>query len=407
MECFEQLLYQLHISYLHARKNKRSTYNQLKFELSQEQGLIQLAKAIYERQYQPKPCIGFIIHKPVMREIFAADFSDRIVHHFIYRCIYPHIDKKLINDTYSCRKGKGTLYGINRLKHFIRSCTNNYSKPVYILKLDIEAYFMKMQHQVIYNKVVALLPEQKRSYLGISRDTLMYLLQYTIFNSVTENCRIKGSRNDWRELPMSKSLFHQAPNTGLPIGNLTSQVFGNIYLNDMDHYIKRILKIKYYGRYVDDMVFVHSDKKRLKEIIPLLQVELNKLGMQIHPQKIVLVSSDEGIQFLGQYVKPYRCYISNRTKNNFYHAIQRVNHDMTALAELNRQHLCDIRAILNSYLGIMKHANTYSLREAMLNKLCSRFYDFFYISEDMNKVILRKGKTDGTLFGTTSLQTGV
>lgn len=325
-----------------------------------------------------------------MREIFAADFTDRIIHHLIYRCIYPYIDKKLINDTYSCRKGKGTLYGINRLKHFIRSCSDNYSKPAYILKLDIEAYFMNMQHQIIYNKVVSLLPEQKQSYLGISSDTLLYLLKRTIFNKVPDNCRIKGSRSNWRELPASKSLFHQTPNTGLPIGNLTSQVFGNIYLSDLDHYIKRTLKIKYYGRYVDDMVFVHNDKKRLEEIVPLLQDELIKLGMQIHPNKIVLVSSDEGIQFLGQCIKPYRCYINNRTKNNFYYAIQRVNHDMTELAELNWQQLCDIRAILNSYLGIMKHAHTYYLRKAMLNKLCRRFYDFFTISENMNKVSIKK-----------------
>jgi len=175
METYEHLLYQLHLSYLQARKNKRNTNNQLRFEMYQEEGLMQLAKDIYKRKYSTKPSIAFIINKPVMREIFAADFTDRIVHHLLYRCIYPIIDRKLINDTYSCRLGKGTLYGINRVNKFIRSCSNNYSKETYILKLDIQAYFMNMQHQIIYEKVLAILPANKQYYLGLSRDTVLVL----------------------------------------------------------------------------------------------------------------------------------------------------------------------------------------------------------------------------------------
>ena len=174
-----------------------------------------------------------------MREIFAADFTDRVIHHLLYRCIYSIIDRKLINDTYSCRVGKGTLYGINRVTKFIRSCSNNYSKDTYILKLDIQAYFMNMQHQIIFDKVLAMLPEQKQNFLGISKETVLYLLRQTIFNPVKENCRIKGNRTDWDGLPASKSLFHYPNTTGLPFGNLTSQVFGNVYMNDFDHWVKK------------------------------------------------------------------------------------------------------------------------------------------------------------------------
>ena len=136
METFEHLLYQLHLSYLQARKNKRNTHNQLAFELSQETNLHQLAKAIFERKYTPKPCIAFIIQNPVMREIFAADFTDRVIHHLIYRCIYPIIDKKLIYDTYSCRVGKGTLFGINRAKGFMRSCSQDFTKETYVFCIE-------------------------------------------------------------------------------------------------------------------------------------------------------------------------------------------------------------------------------------------------------------------------------
>jgi RNA-directed DNA polymerase len=391
MEKFEHLLYQLHLSYLQARKNKRNTHNQLRFEICQEEGLMQLAKAIYERKYTPKPCIAFIINKPVMREIFAADFIDRVVHHLLYRCLYPIIDRKLINDTYSCRVGKGTLYGINRVSKFIRSCSSNYSKETYILKLDIQAYFMNMQHQIIYDKVLDMLPVKKQNYLGISEKTILYLLEQTIFNPIKENCCIKGNHNDWNGLPPSKSLFHYPNNMGLPIGNLTSQIFGNIYMNDFDHYVKKDLGIKYYGRYVDDMVFVHNDKKHLQSLIPKLSdFLLSTLHLTIHPNKIVLVNANEGIQFLGQIIKPYRNYVSNRTKNNFYQAIQQINKIMEVVPEFSWQQLCDIRTVLNSYLGILQHANTFNLRKAMMGKLKRRFYDFFYMSKNLDKVIINE-----------------
>ncbi|MEI7423933.1 MAG: RNA-directed DNA polymerase [Prolixibacteraceae bacterium] len=390
MEPFAQLLYQLHLSYLQARKNKRNTQNQIGFEINQEENLAQLATAIYNRTYIPKPSIAFIIQKPVMREIFAADFSDRVVHHLIYRCIYPFIDNKLINDTYSCRKSKGTLYGINRIKQFIGSCTSNYKQDAYILKLDIQAYFMNMQHQLLYDKVLGLLPKDKTIFLGLDKTTVLYLLQQTIFNDVTEDCRIKGKRSDWDNLPSSKSLFHYNPNTGLPIGNLTSQVFGNVYLNDLDQCIKRKLHIKYYGRYVDDMIFVHQDKIFLQSIIPIIQDELARIGLLIHPNKIVLEKADKGVLFLGQFLKPYRTYIGNRTKNNFYQAILQINKMLAEKPQFSWNELCKTRAVLNSYLGTLSHTNTFLLRQKMLGRLINRFHDFFFTAKNLTKVIINK-----------------
>ena len=389
MESFNQLLYQLHLSYLEARKNKRNTHNQLAFELNQEIKLHSLAKDISNRKYMPKPCIAFIIQKPVMREIFAADFSDRVIHHLIYRCIYKDIDKRLIFDTYSCREGKGTLFGINRTKKFIRSCSEDYTKSTYYLKLDIEAYFMNMNHDILHKKVLAMIPSSKSSFRGISRETLLYLIKQTIFNNVSKNCRIKGSKLDWEGLPPSKSLFNYPSHKGLPIGNLTSQVFGNVYMNDLDHFVKKDLKLKYYGRYVDDMLFVHNDKSYLKSIIPRLHEFLNsELKLNIHPNKIVLNSIDKGIPFLGQIIKPHCSYISNRTKNNFYQAIQEVNKLMAVVPQFSWKQLCDIRAKINSYLGYMKHANSYKLRKSMLRKLIRRFYDFYFVKGEFKKVVI-------------------
>jgi hypothetical protein len=391
METFEHLLYQLNLSYLQARKNKRNTHNQLAFELNQETNLHHLAKAIYERKYAPKPCIAFIINKPVMREIFAADFTDRVNHHFIYRCIYPIIDRKLIHDTYSCRVGKGTLFGIDRAKGFMRSCSQDFTKDTYFLKLDIEAYFMNMHHDILFEQVIAMLPQNKKSFLGISRETLIYLIRQTIFNNVAENCRIKGSKSDWDGLPPSKSLFNYPSNTGLPIGNLTSQVFGNVYMNDFDHFVKKEMKVKYYGRYVDDMLFVHNDKSFLEDIISQLShFLLSHFQLKIHPNKIVLKSVNEGIPFLGQIIKPHCTYIGNRTKNNFYQAIQEINKVMAVVPQFTWQQLCDIRATLNSYLGCMHHTNSFKLRKSMLDRLIQRFYDFYLVDRNFKKVLINE-----------------
>jgi hypothetical protein len=249
---------------------------------------------------------------------------------------------------------------------------------------------MNMQHDTIYQKVIDLLPPDKQSFLGISKDTLLYLLRQTIFNGVAENCRIKGKRSDWTGLPASKSLFNYPKDTGLPIGNLTSQVFGNVYLNDFDHYVKKVLKIKHYGRYVDDMLFVHNDRQFLESIISLLEEEAAIIGLRIHPNKIVLKPISEGIPFLGHIIKPHCNYVGNRTKNNFYQAIQEINKIMAVVPEFSWKQLCDIRAKVNSYLGIMHHANSFNLRKVMLGKLIKRFYDFFIVSRNLEKVIINE-----------------
>lgn len=387
---FNNLYHQLYLSYLEARKNKRNTNNQLAFELNLEQNLYQLADQIYTKTYTPKPAIAFVVFKPVQREIFAAHFADRVVHHLIYRCIYQkHIDPFLIHDSYSCRKGKGTLYGIKRASYFMRSCTQNYTKDAYILKLDISGYFMNMSHQILYTKVLAFL-KPNQSYLGLEYDVIKYLLQQTIFTNVATNCRIKGSKANWEGLPKEKSLFSKPQGFGLPIGNLTSQIFGNVYLNHLDHYIKTQLHIKYYGRYVDDMIFAHQNKQILKTCIPLIQKELDKIGLTIHPKKIYLQHYTKGVLFLGQYIKPYRKYISNRTKNNFYNAIQQVNTLLLQTFKIPWHTMLKIRALLNSYLGILSHAKTYNLITKAIKRLNLKFHYFFGFTKNYSKAYIKK-----------------
>ena len=385
----EKIILDLFQAYFDARKNKRNTINALKFEKNFEQNLFELCEEIIERRYKPKPSICFVVNKPVKREIFAADFRDRVVHHYIYNHISPVFEKSFINDSYSCRKGKGTHYGIKRLDHFIRSCSGNYSKDCYILKLDIKGYFMSINRSLLYGKILDTL-KKERNRLDFDLPLIIYLLRKTIFNNPAKNCIIKGKRADWSGLPPTKSLFHTRLNCGLPIGNLTSQLFGNIYLNEFDHFVKRDLKIRYYGRYVDDLVLVHPDRDYLKYVIPVIRQYLaDKVKLQLHMGKIYMQHFTKGCKYLGAVIKPYRIYIANRTKGNFFDAITRHNQTVRDYkpSKEEQEHFL---SSMNSYLGIMRHYKSYKLRKQTIDKHLSGWWFNYVYPVRYEKFVLKR-----------------
>jgi retron-type reverse transcriptase len=176
----QKLTIDLFSAYFNARKNKRNTINALAFEKHFESSLFNLCDDIIDYRYIPKPSICFIVDSPVKREVFAADFRDRVVHHLIYNYISPIFEKIFINDSYSCRIGKGTHYGIKRIDHFIRSCSRNYTRDCYILKLDIKGYFMAMNKTLLFQKVKKELVKRKNK-LNFDLPLVLYLIEKTIF----------------------------------------------------------------------------------------------------------------------------------------------------------------------------------------------------------------------------------
>lgn len=383
----KQLLYDLFQAYYDARKNKRNTINALAFEIDYEKKLFRLYEEIKNRTYEIKPGVCFIIFKPVQREVFAADFRDRIVHHLIFNYINPLFERLFIFDSYSCRKGKGTSRGIKRLDYFIRSCSRNYSRDCYVLKIDIKGYFMAMDRSILYQKIEKTLQRFNNS-VDFDIDLVRWLIRKVVFNDPTKNCFIKGKREDWQGLPETKSLFSAGRNKGLPIGNLTSQLFGNVYLNDFDHFIKNNLACRHYGRYVDDLVIVHRDKEHLKSFIPRLREYLrNELLLELHRDKIYLQYFSKGVNFLGVVIKPYRIYIQNRTKGNFYRKIQYWNNLLASeIIEFRTEIIRQFLSSMNSYLGIMKIYNTYKLRKKMLTQILSEnFKKYFSFSNNYAK----------------------
>ena len=336
-------------AYYDARYGKRNTYPQIKLEMSLIDNIIELQHSVEERRYKVGRSMCFISSAgKVKREIFAASMRDRIIHHLIFNEINPIFESLFIYDSYSCRKGKGTSMGIKRLQYHMRSCSECYTKPCWVLKCDLQGYFMSINRNKLFEIVIGEIDkaiQKGKTSPDFDYDTIKYLIWATIFNDPTKGCYRKGSLADWDELPRSKSLFYAAPGCGLPIGNLTSQLFSNVYLNVFDQWMKRVMKVKHYGRYVDDFFVISQDKQELLDMIPLIKEFLrDELCLTLHPKKIYLQPVSHGVRFLGAFVKPNRVYMDRNSQRRMYDHI-----DEVLTIEDNPYQL---QSVLNSYKGL-------------------------------------------------------
>ncbi|HNX10754.1 MAG TPA: RNA-directed DNA polymerase [bacterium] len=389
----DKLLVDLFQAYYDARRYKRNTMSALNFEINLEQNIFELYREIKNNTYQISPSLAFIIFDPVQREIIASPFRDRVVHHLVFNYINPILENLFISDSYSCRQGKGISYGVKRVAHFVRSSSQNYRVDNYILKLDISGYFMSINQSVLYDKVENYLLRHNVDY-PFDLKLISALLKRIVFHDYIKDCVIRGGKTNWKKLPRNKSLFFTPPGFGLPIGNLTSQLFSNVYLNDFDHYIKRTLKFKYYGRYVDDLIIIDGSKERLQIAMAKIAEYLStNLNLKIHPRKIYLQPYAKGVNFLGGIIKPHRIYVRHRTKTSFYRSATKANNILKNV-DVERKALRKILSSFNSYLGVFGQYQTYNLRRKILdNKLSSDFWRYFRLGKGESryrKIVLRK-----------------
>ena len=197
----------------------------------------------------------------------------------------------------------------------------------WVLKIDIRGYFMSINRKILYKKLDSFINEH---YHAVDKECIKELCRIIVFNEPVKDCVFQSRPGLWKQLPKDKSLFTARKNCGLPIGNLTSQVFANFYLTDFDHFIKKDCGIKNYGRYVDDCIFVHSSRTFLKSLIPKIDSYLNKnLGLKLHPNKIYLQPACNDVKFLGCYIKPSHTVINHRTVKNFKQSL--ITHNQTAV----------------------------------------------------------------------------
>ena len=331
----------LTLAYLDARQNERTKNAQLSFELNMEDNLRVLREELWKREYKPSPPMCFVIDTP--REVFAPLFRDRIVSHLLFNMIAPLFDPLFIYDSYSCRKGKGTMKGIVRMEHYIRSCTENFTKRAYVLCLDISGYFMNINKGILYRILCEEMHKHKNKWENfIDYSFVDYLIRVILFRTPTEGCAKIGKLSNWDKLPPHKSLFNSPIGSGLTIGDVTSQLFSNIYLNPADQFAKRELHCKHYGRYVDDIRIVHHNKEALERIAYKIDRYLKQnLSLRLNPNKTRIIRADKTVDFLGANVCKFNRYASDRTLVKF--------------AEKSKDWTGENLSSANSYLSYLKH----------------------------------------------------
>lgn len=352
----DALLMDLYAAFLCAKRHKGSKPYVKRFERHLMQNLTELRDTLWDRTYKPAPSSCFIIERPKKREVFAAQFRDRVVHHLYYNYTHELYEHTFIADSYSCIPGRGTHYGIQRLADHIRRASQNYTKTCYVMKLDIRGYFMHIdRHRLLEIATQSLEKMSARTDIA-DKELLLWLTREIILLDPNKNCRIIGSEDDWTGLDPAKSMRFVNSGKGMPIGNLTSQLFSNIYLNEFDQFMKRTLHCRHYGRYVDDAYVVSTDKEWLLSLVPDIKRFLSeRLGLTLHMGKLTVTDTRYGVEFLGAFVKPYRTYASNACLRRMERNIRNMRtHDGDAVCRS-----------VNSFLGVLSHHKTYRIRRAM------------------------------------------
>ncbi len=295
-------------------KGKRNRKDVQEFQLNLMDNIFALHNDIKNKTYHHGPYHAFNISDPKPRNIHKATVRDRLLHHAIYRVLYPYFDKKFISDSYSCRLNKGMHKALERFKYFSRKVSENNTKQCWILKCDIRKFFASIDHNS---------------------------LRYIVVNCIDDE------NINWLLTQIIES-FETAPGKGLPLGNLTSQLLVNIYMNEFDQFVKHKLKAKYYIRYADDFVFLSRDKDHLVEIVRYIILFLGKkLKLSLHPDKVFIKTLSSGVDFLGWVHFPNHRVLRTVTKRR-----------MMKNLSLNPSE--ESRA---SYLGLLRHGNTYKLKQ--------------------------------------------
>jgi len=349
-------------AYADCRRTKRNTPDALRFELRAEENLRELQRELADRTYRPSASACFVARQPKLREIFAADFRDRILHHLVVRYLEAIWEPVFIHDSYASRAGKGIHAAVERLQRFTRQATCNATRPAWYLQLDIQNFFMRINKQRLF----ALIRSRCR------QEEILWLTSVLIFHDPTEEYHRKSPQWLLDQIPRQKSLFGVEREYGLPIGNLTSQFFANIYLNGLDQFVKHTLKCRWYLRYVDDVVLLSPQPEELHawqaQIAHYLETTLE---LSLHPTRRKLRPIANGIDFLGYIVRPQYRLCRNRVVNNLKARLREFEqaHIRMQGAALRiaypPEELDALFAALNSYFGHFSHANTRTLRRQL------------------------------------------
>ncbi|MBW9267392.1 MAG: reverse transcriptase/maturase family protein [Candidatus Thiodiazotropha sp. (ex. Lucinisca nassula)] len=323
-------------AYRKARRGKRRSPDVAAFALDLEGELLTLQCELADQTYRPGEYRLFTIYERKKRHIAAAPFRDRVVHHAILNVIEPTLDRRFIHDSYACRKGKGVHAAVDRYQQWSK-------RYPYVLKMDIEQYFPSIDHKLLKTKL--------RRH--IKDASLLALLDQIVDGAPTATGR-HGHRyflGDDLFTPLDRP-------TGLPIGNLTSQFFANLYLDEFDHFIKQQLKVRPYLRYVDDLIVLGRDKGQLHEISDAIKSRLSDDRLCLHPQKAHIYHIAHGVDIFGYQVFPTK----RRLRSDNGHAFRRKLRRQARLYCEGLLNWNDIQPSVNSWIGHAIHGETHGLR---------------------------------------------
>jgi len=332
-------------AYLDCRANKRNTASALQFEQALEANLWSLYQRLCDGSYQPGRSICFVVTRPRPREVWAAQFSDRIVHHLLYNHIAPRFHAGFVATSCACIPGRGTLYAARQLKHSVRSITQNWSRPAHYLKMDLANFFVGISKPVLLAQLAKRVHESW--WFDLARTIL--------FHDPRADVELRGSPAKLDLVPPHKSLFNAPADKGLPIGNLSSQFFANVHLDALDQHIKHQLRARHYVRYVDDFILLHESPQWLNHARLDIQAWLpDNLGAHVNPRKTILQPVARGIDFVGHVINPYSHTTRRTTLRGALHRLETMPAD-------------EVLAAGNSYLGLVgqaEHSHTDKARIA-------------------------------------------
>lgn len=313
------------------KSDKRSKPSVLQFEWRLEENIFQLHRELSRKTYRHGPYEGFYVKDPKQRHIHKATVRDRILHHAVFSVVNPIFEPTFIPTSFSCRVGFGTHKGVEILERMTRKVSRNNTQSCFVLKCDVRKFFDSVNHKILLSII------KKR----IKDADAMWLLEAIVRS------------------------YESGPGKGIPIGNLTSQLFANVYMNELDQFVKHRLKIKHYVRYTDDFAIISKDREELQKLLPPISEFLeNELALKLHPNKSILHSICQGIDFLGYVIFPKHRLLRTKTKYRMFRKLEKRMEEYKAGSITKLK----FEQSIQSYLGVLSHADTYEIREELLNR---------------------------------------
>ena len=321
-------------AYKDCRRNKRNTASALRFEQDLERSLWALYLALITGTYQPGRSICFVVTRPKPREVWAAEFTDRIVHHLLYNHIAGRFHASFTAASSACIPGRGTLYAAERLAHDVRSITQNWAHEAHYLKCDLSNFFVSIDKHVLRAQVAR----------KVTEPFWLQLTELVLFHDPRVDVDVRSPKRLLDLVPAHKSLFNAPDDHGLPIGNLSSQFFANVFMDTLDQHVKHGLRCRRYVRYVDDFILLDESAQVLNAALADIAAFLpDRLHCHLNPRKTVLQTVARGIDFVGHNIGRWAHTTRRRTVR-------------TALRRLEHMEPGDVFAAGNSYLGLMGQA---------------------------------------------------